>query len=125
MRITDVNYGGHAGNDALVGLLHEARLRWIKKLGFTSELLAPPVGLIMVDLAVRFKAEAGYGDVLTIRIAPQEATARGFHLVYQAALSDGREVVRAQTGFVFFDYDAKRMASLPPDLLARFEIHPA
>ena len=30
VRITDVNYGGHMGNDSLLGLLHEARVRFLE-----------------------------------------------------------------------------------------------
>lgn len=112
VRVTDVNYGGHVGNDSIVGLFHEARVRWLKEFGWT-ELLAPPVGLIMVDLAVRFKHEAGYGDVLTIRLTPLEITERGFDLVYQMAKPDGREVARAWTRLVYFDYSARKLADAP------------
>ena len=31
VRVGDVNYGGHLGNDALLGLLHEARIRFLGK----------------------------------------------------------------------------------------------
>ena len=30
VRITDLNYGGHLGNDALLGLLHEARVHFLR-----------------------------------------------------------------------------------------------
>lgn len=29
VRITDINYGAHLGNDALLGLLHEARIHFL------------------------------------------------------------------------------------------------
>lgn len=115
VRITDVNYGGHAGHVALMGLLHEARMQWLKSAGFESELLAPPIGLILVDLQARFKREARYGDVLTVRLAPQGGE-RGFSLVYQAAMPDGAEVLRARTEFVFFDYAAHRMTRAPSEM---------
>ena len=37
VRITDINYGRHVGNDALLGLLHEARLRFWRISGFRKK----------------------------------------------------------------------------------------
>ena len=115
VRITDVNYGGHVGNNTLLAYLQEARVDWLRGLGYPSELLAPPVGLILVDLAVRLKAEAKHGDALEVRLAVAEWTRTGFELVYQVARpDDDAEIARATTGFTFFDYTARRMAAAPP-----------
>ena len=114
VRITDVNYGGHVGNDTLLAYVQEARVRWLRSLGYPSELLAEPVGLILVDISVRLKAEALYGDTLEVRLAVSEWTRTGFELVYQVVKSaDGAEVGRATTGFAFFDYSTKRLAEAP------------
>ena len=114
VRITDVNYGGHVGNNTLLAYLQEARVDWLRRLGYPSELLAPPVGLILVDLAVRLKAEAKHGDALEVRLAVSEWTRTGFELVYQVARpADAAEIARATTGFTFFDYTARRMAAAP------------
>jgi acyl-CoA thioesterase FadM len=120
VRITDLNYGRHVGNDAMLGLLQEARVRWLRALGYPSELLAEPVGLILVDLAVRFKAELAYGDVARIRLAISEWTRRGFELVYGVVkAADESEVARATNGFVFFDYAARELADVPPGFRER------
>jgi len=115
VRISDINYGNHVGNDAFLGIFHEARMRWLKQFGWT-ELVFDPVGLIMIDVAVRFKSEAHYGDVLTVSLAPQDWTKLGFDLVYLAVnAATGTEVARAQSGFVFFNYSKKKIAALPPE----------
>lgn len=114
VRITDLNYGRHVGNDTMLALIQEARVQWLRSLGYPSELLADPIGLILVDLAVRFKAELLYGDTTRIQIAVSEWTRRGFELVYLVSKDNGAiEVARATTGFVFFDYAAKRLAEAP------------
>ncbi|MBP7276090.1 MAG: acyl-CoA thioesterase [Kiritimatiellae bacterium] len=114
VRITDVNYGGHVGNDTLLAYLQEARVCWLRSLGYPSELLAEPVGLILVDLAVRLKAEAKYGDSLEIRVAVSEFTRVGFELAYQIVRpADGGEVARATTGFAFFDYARGALCPAP------------
>ena len=114
IRITDINYGNHMGNDAFLGILHEARMRWLRQFGWT-ELVFEPVGLIMVDIAVRFKTEARYGDVLTVSLAPTDWTKLGFDLLYLATNAAGQEVARAQTGMIFFDYARKKLTPAPPD----------
>jgi acyl-CoA thioesterase FadM len=113
VRITDINYGRHLGNDSFVGMLHEARVRWLQQFGWT-ELITETVGLIMVDVAVRFKAEATFGDTLRIRMAVRDWSIFGFGLVYLATKAEnGDEVARAQSGMAFFDYQARRLAGVP------------
>lgn len=113
VRITDINYGNHLGNDAFLSILHEARMRWIHQHGWT-ELNIEKTGLIMIDIAVRFKAEAVFGDVLRVQLAPVEWSNLGFTLIYLATnAATGAEVARAQSGMVFFDYATRRLTSMP------------
>lgn len=120
VRITDVNYGQHVGNDTILAFLQEARVQWLRALGYPSELLAAPVGLILVDLAVRLKAEAAYGDRLAVQLAVSEWTKVGFELVYlMTKVEGGEEVARATTGFVFFDYTARKLAPAPEGFRAK------
>lgn len=114
VRITDINYGNHLGNDSFLSILHEARMRWIHQHGWT-ELNIEKTGLIMVDMAVRFKSEAVFGDTLRVHLTPVEWTNLGFDLVYLAInATTGTEVARAQSGMIFFDYTTRRLTSMPP-----------
>lgn len=114
VRITDINYGNHLGNDSFLSILHEARMRWIHQHGWT-ELNIEKTGLIMVDMAVRFKSEAVFGDTLRVHLTPVEWTDLGFDLVYLATnATTGTEVARAQSGMIFFDYTTRRLTSMPP-----------
>ncbi|MEM6846395.1 MAG: acyl-CoA thioesterase, partial [Bacteroidota bacterium] len=59
IRVTDVNYGGHVGNDSILSIMHEVRLQFLKHLGFKSEVdIDENVGLIVADVAVQYKAES-------------------------------------------------------------------
>lgn len=120
VRITDINYGRHVGNNTLLAYLQEARVAWLRSLGYPSELLAEPVGLILVDVAVRMKVEAAYGDRLAARLAVSEWTRVGFELVYQLIKTpSGEEVARASTGIVFFDYTARTLCAAPDGFRTR------
>lgn len=113
IRIGDINYGGHLGNDAVLTLIHEARVRFLTRYGFT-ELDVDGPGLIMVDAVVVYKSEAFYGQTLTVKIAVGAFSRTGCDLFYH--LSDkttGREVARAKTSIAFFDYGNRRTAKVP------------
>ncbi len=113
VRIGDINYGQHLGNDSLLTLLQEARLRFLAGHGF-SEVDAGGVGLIMTDVLVLFKSQAFYGDHLRISIQPASPEKCTFGLVYAVEnVQAGREVARARTGMAFFDYAKKRIARMP------------
>ena len=120
VRITDVNYGGHMGNDALLGLLHEARVRFLNHYGL-SELDIFGVGLIMADSVIVYKSEAFPGETLDIAVAVTDFNRYGCDVVYRVSeKSSGREVARAKTGIVFFDYRERRKTPVPAGFRARF-----
>ena len=120
VRITDLNYGQHVGNDTMLAYIQEARVQWLRSLGYPSELLVPPVGLILVDLAVRMKSEVAYGDSIRIRMAISEWSKVGFELVYLLEKAgDESEIARATTGLVFFNYDTRRLSPAPEGFRAK------
>jgi acyl-CoA thioester hydrolase len=115
VRITDLNYGAHVGNDALLGILQEARLHYLQQWGYT-ELAMAGVGLIMSDVIIVFKGESFYGDVLDIRVQATEFSRVGFELYYLVeTLREGRPqvVAHAKTGMICFDYALRKPVSVP------------
>ena len=36
LRVSDMNYGGHLGNDAVLSLAHEARVQFLKQFGYSE-----------------------------------------------------------------------------------------
>lgn len=118
VRITDVNYGCHLGNDALLGILHEARLRFLQHHGY-SEMNLGGTGLIMADVAIEFKSEAFYGEQLTASVTSSDFTRVGFDLVYKLEKwSNGKAslVALAKTGMVCFDYTSKKITAVPSEI---------
>ncbi|MBI3394620.1 MAG: thioesterase family protein [Spirochaetia bacterium] len=121
VRIYDINFGGHLAHDAVVSLLHEARAQFFKSHGW-QELNIEGAGIIMADLAVSYKSEAFHGDPLLIQITARDFTSKGCDLVYLVTLeTDAREVARAKTGIVFFDYKARTPVNVPASFLSIFQ----
>ncbi len=119
VRIQDVNYGGHVGNDAVLSMLHEARMQYLKRLG-CSELEAEGVSMIMADVAIVYKGEGFHGDIFETELAAGDFTTRGFDLFYKvsATREDGvrRSIAEAKTGMLCFDYRSGKVVSLPNTL---------
>jgi acyl-CoA thioesterase FadM len=118
VRTTDLNYGGHLGNDRLLALVHEARVAYLASLGW-SELSCGGVALIMGDAVLHFRDEARAGDRLRFEVGAGEPTRTGFRLYYRATrVQDGSLIALAETGMISFDYQTHRMLPLPQAVLA-------
>ncbi|WP_410498030.1 acyl-CoA thioesterase [Chitinibacter sp. S2-10] len=115
VRIRDINYGQHLSNDALMAMLHESRIQWLKQHGFASELDVGGKGLIMADVAIIFKNEAFHNDVLRIRLGVAEISRASFDLYYDVS-KEGVIIAQAKTTLIAFDYQNRKMSSLPQTL---------
>lgn len=113
VRTTDLNYGGHLGNDRLLSLVQEARVAFLASHGW-SELDCGGAGLIMADAALAYRAEAFAGDVLRFEVAAVEPSRVGFRLAMRVTRpDDGDDVALVETGMVCFDYGRRRPVALP------------
>jgi acyl-CoA thioesterase FadM len=121
VRIADINYGQHLGNDALVSMLHEARVQWLQALNY-SELNIEGAGLIMADLAVIYKNESFYGDLLLFKLYLGETSAVSFELVYEVINLQQKQMAIAKTGMVCFNYALKKVSELPLPFLQKIGV---
>ncbi|MBM3115581.1 acyl-CoA thioesterase [Jeongeupia naejangsanensis] len=117
VRVTDLNYGGHLGNQALLGLLHEARLQYLLALGFDELGTDACPGLIQCDALVSFRGEAFLGDLLTIKLTATDFERTHFDLYYEVRTND-RLIAQAKTNLAFFDYRTRKTAAIPETFLA-------
>lgn len=121
IRITDINYGRHLGNDSVLSLVHEARLRFLKHFGY-SESNVEGVGIIMIDAAVQYKSEGFYGDILCIEVAVTDFSSLGCDFVFKLTnKNSNKEIAMAKTGIVFFDYEKRKTAPVPPEFKKKIE----
>ena len=121
VRTTDLNYGGHLGNDRLLSLVHEARVDVLASCGFT-ELDCGGVSLIMADAAIAYRGEAFAGDALHVETAAGEFGRLGFRLFHRVTRpADRTEIALAETGMVCFDYALRKPVGLPDIVRAALE----
>jgi acyl-CoA thioesterase FadM len=121
IRITDINYGGHLGNDSVLSIIHEARVRLLNHLGYT-EADVEGSGIIMIDAGIQYKSEGFYGDILLIEIGVMDFTKIGCDIIYKMSNQESKtEIALAKTGIVFFDYKNKKIVPLPDKFKSKIE----
>ena len=118
VRITDINYGGHVGNDTVLTIIHEARMQFLNRLGYT-EMRFGNCGMIMADVAIEFKNELFYGDTVIASVSTGDISKVGFELFYklETTRDEGNPtgVAAARTGMICYDYDRKKIVSVPDE----------
>jgi 4-hydroxybenzoyl-CoA thioesterase len=116
----EMNHGNHLGFEKAVALIAEARVRCFERLGLT-DVDPQGAGIIVADLAVRYRAEIRGGDRLILEVAAGNPEAKRCDLFYRFVREgDGRPAVEAKTGIVFFDYASRRVADMPARFRERF-----
>jgi acyl-CoA thioesterase FadM len=101
--ISMVNRGDHLGNESLIALLNEARLRFLSTTG-ADTLCKDGTFFINADLAVCYKTEARHADRLTIDIGLMDIGKYGADFVYRVSRSsDGHVIAIAKTAMLLFD----------------------
>ena len=121
VRITDINYGGHLGNDSVLGIIHEARIRLLADKGFTEQNI-DSVGIIMADSVILYTSEGLYGDKLRIDVAVDEISNTGCDIYYRFVnIANEKEIIKAKTNIVFYNYTSKKVTRTPEIFLDVFK----
>jgi acyl-CoA thioester hydrolase len=123
VRVADINYGNHLGNDRMVTLLHEARLRYLNSHDF-GEFNIGGMGIMVTDIVVAFSSESFFGDMLTFSVGVTDFNKYGCDVIYRVEnRAQGKKVAEAKTGIVFFDYDERKIARVPKIFMQRCAPH--
>ena len=122
IRISDINYGGHVGNDSILSMIHEARIQYINSLDYQDELNIEGFGLIMSDVAIVYKSEAFYGSKIKIEVGVDDIARVSFDLCYRLSCNDNNVTVAiAKTGIIFYNYEEKKAVSIPEKFLNKIK----
>ena len=120
VRSTDINSGHHLGNDALISMLSEARSRFLFAHGIDDS-QGGSLGVIVTDLATQYRAEARARDELLFELGVMDLNKYGGDVIFRVSRPvDGTLIALAKTGFVFFDYQAGKVAPMPAEFRTRF-----
>ena len=119
VRVTDVNYGGHLGNDSLYAYFHEARVRFLWRLGLSEGDISDGVSLTQTEGHIEYKGEAFVGDILDVFVHIDEIKRTRFRVNYEfLRQSDARVIGRGYAVLAAFDYAKRKQVRLPESFIA-------
>lgn len=126
IRISDINYGGHLGNDSILSIVQEVRIRFLNQFGF-SELNIDGVGIIMTDAGINYLSQGFYGDILLIDLAVTDLSRIGCDIVYRIIDKKSEKIIAiVKTGIAFYDYQQNKVTPIPSkfkEVIASKESH--
>jgi acyl-CoA thioester hydrolase len=116
VRISDINYGGHMGNERALVVFQQARINWLKTLNLSELNIGENKGLIQRRANVEYLKEVSLGEVLNVKIYPVEIRGSYFVLAHEVTNESGLTVLSGNVTMGAFDYDKKKLAKIPGDL---------
>lgn len=124
IRIGDINYGGHLGNDKYLLLFHDARIKFLQALDFSERDIGDGIGLIMSEAHINFRAEAFLGDELKVGVRITDLKNARFNIEYEIErVSDDKLVASGYTRMVAFDYSVHKVSKIPEIFRQRVECY--
>ena len=86
IEVTDLNYGNHMGNDALVGIIHRARVHFLHRLAASENNLGDgKTGILLTDLIINYKGEGFLFDKLIVKSSIGELRSKSFRMFHKIA----------------------------------------
>ena len=124
VRIGDINYGNHMGNDRFLLYFQEARLRFLATMGMSEREIAPGTGLIMTEAHLRYLGQVAYGDTLEVTVSVASIQKVRFVLRYIArSRLSGTPVAEGETTLAAFDYANNRPVRIPEAVVGQLGEH--
>jgi acyl-CoA thioester hydrolase len=124
VRISDINYGGHLANSAVLDLFQEGRIAYLQNLGDYSEMdIGGGCGIILPEAHVFYRAEMFHSDALQIGVRATQLSRSSLTLEYRIERS-GQVTADGTTVLVCFDYakhKPRRLATAFRDRVLAFE----
>ncbi|MEA2120441.1 thioesterase family protein [Halovibrio sp. HP20-50] len=113
VRVTDMNYGRHLGHDALVSLLHEARIQAFAALDLPEwDMHGYPS--VVADLAVQYLNEARWPDALVIETAVPTPQGKALTIYQRIYKSESQQwVATARVNQLLIDLATGRPVDVP------------
>jgi len=120
VHISDINYGGHVANSAVLNFFQDARIAYLKHLGGFSEMDIGGCGLIQPEAHVKYKAEMFHNDLLKIWVGVSDIKRSSFALRYRIERA-GEVTAEGSTPLVSFNYTRKKPCRLPEQFRCALE----
>jgi len=114
VHISDINYGGHVANSAILNIFQDGRISYLKQLGPYSELDLDGCGIILPEAHLFFRAEMFLHEQLQVGVRCTEIKRSSFQLEYRIE-RNGDLTAEGSTPVICFDYEKRKPVRIPSD----------
>ncbi len=118
--VSDINYGGHMGNERALIIFQQTRMEWLNSIGY-DEANIEGKGLIQLESHVYYLKEVFLGEILLCRIVNVQPERITFNIEYEILNKNNDIVIKGMTKMAVFDYEKKKIARIPKEFLEKLE----
>lgn len=116
--VSDINYGGHMGNERALIIFQQARMEWLNSIGY-DEANIENKGLIQLESHVYYLKEVFLSNKLLCKITKIKLERITFNIEYEIINENKDIVIKGMTKMAVFDYEKKRIARIPKEFLEK------
>ena len=116
--VSDINYGGHMGNERALIIFQQARMEWLNSIGY-DEADIEGKGLIQLESHVYYLKEVFMGEKLLCRITGVQPERITFNIEYEIIKENNEAAIKGTTKMAVFDYEKKKISRIPKEFLEK------
>lgn len=116
--VSDINYGGHMGNERALILFQQVRMDWLNSIGY-DEADIEGKGLIQLESHVYYLKEVFLGENLICRIKNVNLEKITFIIEYEIINEKNEVAINGSTKMAIFDYERKRLSRIPKEFIEK------
>lgn len=116
--VSDINYGGHMGNERALILFQQVRMDWLNSIGY-DEADIEGKGLIQLESHVYYLKEVFLGENLICRIKNINLEKITFIIEYEIINEKNEVAINGSTKMAIFDYERKRLSRIPKEFIEK------
>lgn len=120
--VSDINYGGHMGNERALIIFQQARMEWLNSIGFDEADLGEGKGMIQLESHVYYLKEVLLGEILKCIVKEVNVIKNSFEIIYEVLNEKEETAIKGSTKMMAFDYERKRVARIPKGFLEKIGI---
>lgn len=116
--VSDINYGGHMGNERALILFQQVRMDWLNSIGY-DEANIEGKGLIQLESHVYYLKEVFLGENLICRIKNVNLEKITFTIEHEIINEKNEVAINGSTKMAIFDYERKRLSRIPKEFIEK------
>lgn len=114
IRVGNLNYGNHLANEQIASFVNECRVRFLKSLGYASELEIDGNSLIMADYCAKFLAEGKHAEWINCKVYVNEMSRSSFKLYVKMVKEEAKvDLAHVKTSMIFYNYSTQKVTTAP------------